>query len=336
MFLAQWASLQRALGGFTDAQHRQACMELLSAFLRGSCGCQLVIFLDDGFEARWPAASTGMRRNELNVTDEGLVDITSLAAKLQQCPDAFDASWGACLQVETPCSLVDLVVSGCKNARRGCSFFLQLIGECSRQLERVLEESRGGSSFGTDFSVEDIGWDTESPYQLELKLSGYMAASKRFVDACGIQHLSFGTDKSRAHGKAIQNTLFVAPTNECWWGVPQALLCVPEKALGEGTNTPARIWPRRPPARTLGVFLARGWYLCLANVSGGTSTPRSLPPCFLNEWLALFPRRVFCSHGPRRQGVASGHVPHFQRPQPPRAQICPSLPDLQRTLPFLI
>lgn len=126
-YLAQWCSMPRALGGFQDLQHRLGCEEVLAAMLQSCAGSAIAIFVDDRYMAHWPASGSGECELQLEVTDHCMVDISRLAAKVDQSPRGIDPSWKKCLDLSSPCSLLGFLRSSCEHAKRRCSLFKQLL-----------------------------------------------------------------------------------------------------------------------------------------------------------------------------------------------------------------
>lgn len=221
--LLVWGALPRHEGGLRCVLGRAACKAFWEGLLRCACcdGWRMVIFVDDSSTRVWPACRRGARRIELPVGADGVVELGALRQAVAGAGGDVGADWTALATGEPRQTLEAFTTSVCEAGHGRSQLFLQVVEQVAHRIEQVLTMTiQGQVQFaGLDVFVND--WSTEEPYRLGKMIALHLQGVAEHVEKHPL-FLSCTTDKSRVHGQALQNTMFMTPDNKAWWGLPQA------------------------------------------------------------------------------------------------------------------
>lgn len=312
--LARWCSLPREMGWQELASNRQAALEMLEAICRvcHQSAFELRAFVDESVKRRWPAEAEGVREVRLQVEIGGQVQVRPLQLVIEGAGIISQAAWSSAVGDEPAISLLDLVRTCCRQEVRAVELWMQVVWEVSSRFEAMLMQARDGVSVFAHMSVEVVGWNTSDTYQLQRKLMSYIdGCRQRWISP---KYLSVTTDKSRVHGRALQNSLFVAPSNEAFWAPPQVLIgCVRGSGrLSEASALGSRPLLGYPNIAPEGV---RVLVPCLWTVSHFTEVRAQAPlPTFRQyriSWLGNPLLRRLTLHGFRTGTSTPGSCRHY-------------------------
>lgn len=256
--LAMWSTLPRSVGGFKYDSNREAALHLLVEFL---AVCALgafvfVIFVDDQVARLWPASPTGVRPAWVEVGADGVARLSDLKRAVDEAGMAVDPSWRDIVAGETKMPLLAFMQHSCRQCKRTCAVWKQLLWAIGDRLEHQLFKILRGELDSVRAAAEK--WKTDNPYQLQRQLASYMAAAADMWSE-RTMYISLSTDKSRVHGLALQNCVW----NTAWWGPPQAAIVGRDAwgVVGPGRVRIAQILPGRyaHPGGTRTPWLARSW-----------------------------------------------------------------------------
>lgn len=217
-----WSKLERHDGGLREQCHREVCLSLLRHLLRLACWKPwvLTLYVDELVQCRWPAPPMGEHPVQVQVDQDGHINLDALLNVVSRMGGALASCWSCCLSANGTTSLQGLLEECALASKAQGSLFKQCVWAAGMQfddcIQRVIEHPI--MSLAIEFLL--YTWSTEDPYQLERMIARYLKAIKEHF-AAQQQFLSLTTDKSRVHGQALQNTLFVTPNNVACWGLPQ-------------------------------------------------------------------------------------------------------------------
>lgn len=242
--LVRWCGAIPRNGGFSKAQHKTACDELLQALVTGVSGggqgFSLPIDLEAQWNIPWPRPAAHGKTVLLEVDGSGNVKLREWLAQVFDQHPASQHMWWSRPKLSKfadrldSCDLATLLkVAFADKAMLG--FFKQLVWLLGQRLQDLALQSLDGQTTSLQVAYDKFEAALDCPIVMDRKLVEYVEASKAFCKQVRSRTYSVATDKASVGGlgSGLQTTVFVVgQTNTAILGIPQVVLCWPW--LGSG------------------------------------------------------------------------------------------------------
>lgn len=179
--LAAWAYLPRAQGGMRNAQHREACTEVLAAVLNSiaSEGFAFDLYLDDSVHHEWPAKASGERLVRINVTGVGDLEADGVAMAMEDLPPYERGEWSQVLPEAGAHDTLQDFVQRCSRLKGGrTSAWRQVFWALGDAFDHQLLLAADGELGGDGLKVHIADWGAENSHQLDYLIVSYVAGAR--------------------------------------------------------------------------------------------------------------------------------------------------------------
>lgn len=231
--LTRWSSAIPRLGGFSKAQHKAACDELLRALVGGLVhegqGFGVPIDLEANWQIPWPRPPVHGKTVVLDVGGDGIAKVREwLAVVVAQHPAPGNMWWSSqkLSKFVDRLESFDLValLKACFAEKHLLDLFKQLIWLLGQRLQDHFLAALDDKASPIAVAYDSFEAALNCPLVMDRKLVEYVEASKSFCRQAGQRTYAVATDKASVGGlgSGLQTTIFVVGrTNTAILGIPQ-------------------------------------------------------------------------------------------------------------------
>lgn len=231
LLLIRWAHHAERLGGLRDDDHRAATAmmlkSLVQAFVENSPGWSVELDIAKAWQNPWPRPLVCANRAVLDMSSDGILDLTSWAALAEaQGVDSFASQGFRMLSgahQENRHILKLLVTMSKEKLLKGV--FAQLLFQVAMHLQSVIIAGMQRSHDAAGFAVEKthISELFQTPHKLSETLVRYVAACRSSLGAP--RAITICTDKASVGGFSMQCSVLAMASGVAVVMPPQAFSC---------------------------------------------------------------------------------------------------------------